>query len=221
MASHLKKSYATLEERVAQRTEELTALNSVAAVVSRSLDLNRILADGLTKTIEVLDMDAGAVFRIDPETGGVILVEQQGLSPEMAGLIQHLDVKISVIAEVLARRRPVARRVADYPPSPLREVMIKDGLVTVVSIPLMAQETVLGAINVTGRAPIWPTAEALEAPAAIGQQIGVAMDNARLYNQSVEYARQMEAARQAAEEARAIAEAANAAKSDFLANISH
>jgi signal transduction histidine kinase len=37
----------------------------------------------------------------------------------------------------------------------------------------------------------------------------------------VEYARQMEAARHAAEEARAIAEAANAAKSDFLANVSH
>lgn len=221
MASHLKKSYDTLEERVAQRTEELTALNSVAAVVSRSLDLNRILTDGLTKAIEVLDMDAGAVFRIEPTTNELILVKQVGLNPEMATLIQHLDVKTSIIADVLSKRRPTARRVADYPPSPLREIMQKDGLITVVSIPLMAQETVLGAINVTSRSPIWPTAEALEVPAAIGQQIGVAMDNARLYNQSVEYARQMDAARHAAEEARAIAEAANAAKSDFLANVSH
>jgi signal transduction histidine kinase len=40
------------------------------------------------------------------------------------------------------------------------------------------------------------------------------MDNARLYNQSLEYARQMEAARRQAE-------TANAAKSDFLANVSH
>jgi signal transduction histidine kinase len=58
-------------------------------------------------------------------------------------------------------------------------------------------------------------------PASIGLQIGVAMDNARLYNQTVEFAREMDAARHAAEEARAIAEAANAAKSDFLANVSH
>jgi signal transduction histidine kinase len=50
--------------------------------------------------------------------------------------------------------------------------------------------------------------------AAIGQQIGVAMDNARLYAQTVEYAHQMEIARQMAEEA-------NAFKSDFLANVSH
>jgi signal transduction histidine kinase len=47
------------------------------------------------------------------------------------------------------------------------------------------------------------------------------MDNARLYEQTLEYARQMEAARQAADEARKLAETANAAKSDFLANVSH
>jgi signal transduction histidine kinase len=80
---------------------------------------------------------------------------------------------------------------------------------------------VLGAINVTSRSLIWPTTEALAVPASIGQQIGVAMENARLYNQTVSYARKMEEARHAAEEARAIAEAANAAKSDFLANVSH
>jgi len=122
---------------------------------------------------------------------------------------------------VVRTHRPVARLVADYPPGALREVMERDQLKTVVSIPLLNQDSVLGAINVTSRSLIWPSPEQLAVPASIGQQIGVAMDNARLYKQTVVYAQQMEAARQAAEEARAIAEAANAAKSDFLANISH
>lgn len=221
MAINLKDSYETLEMRVAQRTQELTALNSVAEVVNRSLDLEQILPDALTKTIEVLDMDAGAVFRLDPDTGGLILVDEQGLSPEMTDLIRRLSIESSIIAEVLASRRPTARLVKDYPPGPLKDVMQRDNLVTVVSIPLIAHETVLGAINVTSRSLIWPTTEALAVPASIGQQIGVAMDNARLYNQTVEYAREMEKARQAAEEARTIAENANAAKSDFLANVSH
>lgn len=221
MAVNLKDSYETLEMRVAQRTQELTALNSVAAVVSRSLDLKQILTDALTKTIEVLDMEAGAVFRLDQETGALILVDQQGLSEEMTRLIQHLPVESSIIAEVLASRRPAARLVKDYPEGPLKDVMTRDKLVTVVSIPLVAHEAVLGAINVSSRSLIWPTNEALAVPASIGQQIGVAMDNARLYNQTVEYAQEMELARQAAEEARSIAEAANAAKSNFLANVSH
>lgn len=221
MAEHLKESYETLEDRVAQRTEELTALNSVAAVVSRSLDLDRILADGLTKTIEVLDMDAGAVFRIQPATGELILVEQRGLSREMVAMIHNLPIGASIIADVLHNHRPVARRVTDYSEGPLRSVMQADGLKTVVSIPLLTQDEVLGAINVASRSARWPSAEALAVPAAIGQQIGVAMDNARLYNRTVQYAQEMELARRAAEEARAIAEAANAAKSDFVANVSH
>jgi signal transduction histidine kinase len=166
-------------------------------------------------------MDAGAVFRFDLDAHQLILVDQQGISPEMLLLIQRLPVEASIIDEVVRTHRPVARLVADYPPGALREVMERDQLKTVVSIPLLNQDSVLGAINVTSRSLIWPSPEQLAVPASIGQQIGVAMDNARLYKQTVVYAQQMEAARQAAEEARAIAEAANAAKSDFLANISH
>jgi signal transduction histidine kinase/HAMP domain-containing protein len=221
MAINLKDLYENLETRVDQRTQELTALNSVAEVVSRTLDLEQILRDALTKTIEVLDMDAGAVFRIQPDTQDLILVHQQGLSPEMTSLVSGITVESSIIAEVLSTRRPAARLVKDYPEGPLKDVMERDHLVTVVSIPLVAHETVLGAINVTSRSLIWPTSEALAVPASIGQQIGVAMDNARLYNQTVDYAREMEIARHTAEEARTIAEAANAAKSDFLANVSH
>jgi signal transduction histidine kinase len=221
MAVNLKDLYENLETRVSQRTQELTALNSVAEVVSRSLDLEQILRDALTKTIEVLDMDAGAVFRIHPETHELIMVHQQGLSEEMTALIRSMTVESSIIVEVLGNRRPAARLVRDYPPGPLKEVMEHDHLVTVVSIPLIAHEAVLGAINVTSRSLIWPTSEALAVPASIGKQIGVAMDNARLYKQTVEYANEMDNARYAAEEARTIAEAANAAKSDFLANVSH
>jgi signal transduction histidine kinase len=91
----------------------------------------------------------------------------------------------------------------------------------VVSIPLIAQTKILGAINVASRSEASPSEEALAVAAAIGQQIGVAIDNARLYAQTVRYARDREAARLAAEQARAAAEAANSAKSDFLANVSH
>jgi signal transduction histidine kinase len=59
-----------------------------------------------------------------------------------------------------------------------------------------------------------PSREVLAVAMAIGRQIGVAMENARLYSQSVDYARKME-------EARKSADAANQAKSVFLANMSH
>ncbi len=214
MAVHLQESYETLEQRVAQRTQELTALYSVAAVVSRSLDLEQILPDALEETIKVMGMDAGAVFRLDEESQTLMLAAGQGLSEELIKLSRRMPLELSIVREVISINHPLSRLVADYPSNQVRQLLEKDDWKTVVSIPLLAQDKALGAINVLSRSHAELTDEELVVPSAIGQQIGVAMDNARLYNQSLEYARQMEAARRQAENA-------NNAKSDFLANVSH
>ena len=221
MAAHLQESYENLEQRVAQRTQELTALNSIAAVVSRSLNLDDILPDALEETIKVMGMDAGAVFRLDEENRELIMAAGTGLSQELIALSRRLPIDRSVVQEVIAIHHPISRAIHDYPPGIVRSALERDGWKAIVSIPLLAQDKTLGAINVLSSSHAELSPEELAVPAAIGQQIGVAMDNARLYNQTVEYAHQMEVARQAAEEARALAEAANAAKSDFLANVSH
>ena len=221
MAERLNEVYATLELRVSQRTQELTALNSLAEIVSRSLDMEQVLPDALKKAIEVLGMDAGGVHLLEPGSDTLHMVAHQGISEEMQAMIRLMPLNYSIIQEVVETRHPVARLVRDYPPGRVREMLEQDGWKTVVSIPLLAQERVLGAINVSSSDETMLTQEDLAVPASIGQQIGVALDNARLYRQTVEYARQAELARQAAEAARAAAEAANAAKSDFLANVSH
>jgi signal transduction histidine kinase len=221
MAERLNELYATMELRVSQRTHELTALNSLAEIVSRSLDMEEILPDALSKAIEVLGMDAGGVHILEPGSDTLHMVAHKGISEEMRAMIRLMPLNYSIIQEVVETRHPVARLVRDYPPGRVRETLENDGWKTVVSIPLLAQERVLGAINVSSSDETILTQEDLAVPASIGQQIGVALDNARLYNQTVDYARQAELARQAAEAARAAAEAANAAKSDFLANVSH
>jgi hypothetical protein len=120
MASELKESYETLELRVAQRTQELTALNSVAAVVSRSLDLSRILPDALAKTIEVMDMDGGAIFRLNQDTNSLVLFAHQGLGEELVNLSRDLSLESSIIIQVVKTRQSAAQLVSEYPPSDLR-----------------------------------------------------------------------------------------------------
>lgn len=213
MADRLRESYENLEMRVNQRTHELTALNSVASVVSRSLNLDQILSDALAKTIEVMGMDAGAVFRLDEDTNTLVLVASQSLNPDLQK-IDRIPLETSVIAKVVQTRLPAAQHVSNYPPGLVRSSLESGGWKLVVSIPLIAQEKVIGGINVLSHMEAHLSPEDLAVPSAIGQQIGVAMDNARLYAQSVEYASEMEAASSAAE-------AANASKSIFLANVSH
>jgi signal transduction histidine kinase len=214
MADQLQASYATLENRVAERTRELTALNAVAEVVSRSLDLERILADGLIKTLEVMKMDAGLVYRLDPDTQMLILEAQQGLDGMIDEQVEHLPLESSVAKVVVETHKPIARLVSDYPVGTVRSGLERVGFRLVVCIPLLAQDSALGTITTFSRTENIPTQEEMAVAAAVGQQIGVAMDNARLFAQTVEYAHAMEAARQAAEDA-------NASKSIFVANVSH
>lgn len=214
MAAHLQTSYATLETRVAERTKELSALYSIAAAVSRSLDLDRILPDALKKTIDLMEMDSGLIFQLDEETDTLILLTHQGISETLGDLVKRFPLSSSIVKTVVKTRRPAARLVSNYPPGPVRSALEELGIQLVISIPLMVQDKVLGAINLHSLKVNSPPDETLSVAAAVGQQIGVAMDNARLYRQTVEYAQEMETAR-------ALAERANASKSDFLATVSH
>ncbi len=214
MAAELKASYATLEARVAERTQELTAVNSIAAVVSRSLDLDQILPDALAQTIQLMGMDSGVVRKLNAETRQAELLYQQGLSDGYRMLTVSNPIESSIVESVVQTRQPVVRLVSQYPEGPLRSALEGEGIRLVVSIPLALQDRVLGAINVFRRSVQDPSPEVMVVASAIGQQIAVAMDNASLYARMVEYAQEMEEARQSAE-------AASQAKSAFLAGMSH
>jgi signal transduction histidine kinase/DNA-binding response OmpR family regulator/HAMP domain-containing protein len=214
MAYQLKDLYANLEKRVADRTKELTAVNTVSEVVSRSLDLNQILPDALAKTLEVMEMDAGAIFRQDPHSDQLILVAEKGLKSTVRDLAMDLPVEYSIVKTVIESKKPEARLLSNYPSGPVKEILGEAGVKLVVSIPLLYKDEVLGAINVLSMTEEQPSQEELSATAAIGQQIGVAMENARLYAQTAAYAQAMEKASQIAEEA-------NASKSIFVANVTH
>jgi signal transduction histidine kinase/HAMP domain-containing protein len=214
MAGELKASYASLEMRVNERTKELAALNEVASIVSSSLDLMRILPDALAKTIQVMEMEAGAIRRLDEASGVLELLAAQGISDELRHIIQKFPIEESLVRAAVETRNAVVRLVSEYPDSPLRQILERDGIRLVVSIPLISQEKILGAMTVSSSHEKTPSIEVLTVAMAIGHQIGVAMENARLYTQTVDYAREMEAARRSAD-------SANQAKSVFLANMSH
>ena len=143
-------------------------------------------------------MEGGAVLLIDEDTFNLRLVAQQNLDAQVE-IMENLTVDVSIIRQLLETRQPSARLVSDYPVSDLRASFEREGWKLAVGIPLIAQGKVLGAINMVSNSPTAPSPEDLAVPAAIGQQIGVAIENAKLYEQTVEYARQTAAALQSAE----------------------
>jgi len=179
MAAELRTSYATLEQRVADRTRELAILNALAAVVSRSLELEEVMSAALHHTSSALAMEAGGAFILECE--GLVLVAHQGVSTDFAAAIALLPLSVSIAADALQAGVPVTREVEDYPEGSLKQLLADEGVITVVSVPLVARDRVLGVLNLISRRSRTLTDEERTLLAAIGQQAGVAAENARLY----------------------------------------
>jgi nitrate/nitrite-specific signal transduction histidine kinase len=176
MSAQLRASYANLEQRVAHRTRELATLNAVAAVASRSLDLETVLQDALDKTLEVMTLEMGTAYRLEQDGQTLSLMAQRGYS---GPFLRH-----AAQLHFWATKRPTVVQLSDYPPSESKALLKREGVYTVISIPLVAKGEVLGVINLGSRRVREATPEELALLAAIGQQIGVAVENARLYEQA-------------------------------------
>jgi signal transduction histidine kinase len=188
MASQLEASYAHLEQKVADRTRELATLNAISAQASHSLDLKEILHGALDQILEAVNMDTGQAFSLEEETQTLISIAHRGLSPGSVECTASLSLQSSLAGEAADQGHPIVWKLADPPESDMQYSEETEGLQIVISVPLIAQGRMVGAINLGSRDFRLVTPEELALLASIGQQIGVAVDNARLYEQAQELA---------------------------------
>jgi PAS domain S-box-containing protein len=229
----LREAYQTLEQRVEDRTRELAALNVISGVVSRSLDLNKIMSSALEKTMEVTQMEMGAVYRalMDGDSdspslkpAAYKLVAYRGLSEELVRAVDRIPLRNSAMEQAADLGRPYVWHVADVPPhAGLAGLFEKEGLHFAISIPLTAKGQIVGGMNIGTRQAKAVTPEALSLLAAIGQQIGMAVENARLYEAEQDRREESEGRRRVAEGMREILAMLNSRQSlpeilDFIAS---
>lgn len=212
MSAELDESYASLEKKVADRTQELATLNAVAARVSSSLDLNEIMADALERIMELTGMEHGIAYRVAGGQGGaensrtdtekalLRVIAVRGLPHAFAELGDKLPLRRSATGVAGSRGEPMIWTLAELPTeNALRESLATLGIEQIIAIPLMAKGRLVGSLNLsTNQSRTYPP-EQMALLKTIGQQIGVAVENAHLYEQAEQTAITAERARIARE----------------------
>jgi signal transduction histidine kinase len=132
-------------------------------------------------------MEAGAAFRLDAEKT-LSLMAHEGLSDPFIGQVREMPLQRSIAAQAVDEAGPVVRSVDDYPDGPLKALLREEGMRSVISVPLVAKDRILGVLNLAAREPRTITAEERSLLASVGQQAGMAVENARLYEQAEEAA---------------------------------
>ena len=205
----LREAYQTLERRVVERTRELAVLNEIATLVSQSLDLSQIMTAALDKTMEVLGFEAGVAYRIadvasataDGEGAGPYLesLAQRGMPSALSDPLVRIPVKGSRVEEASRTGSPVVWEVEHHPNPEIRQALQQTQLREGVSVALMVKDRLVGGLILATHGSHPLRAEDLALLSSIGKHVGLAVENARLYDQAEQSAALSERARLARE----------------------
>lgn len=181
-----------LEQRVADRTRELSALYDVAAVASASLDLATILERSLERVLEVMSCKVGGFYLLDESEQTLHPAAWHGLPPDVLAQMGTLPRDGGLIGWVVSHGEPmVVRDIRENPqllPFDLATVPHIQGSRAYAGAPVHAKGEILGALSVISRPERQFSAEEVALLASIADQVGVAVENARLYHQAEELA---------------------------------
>lgn len=181
MSAQLQISYAHLERMVVERTRELATLSALAAVVSRSLSLDEILGDALDRSLEVMEVEAGVIYLLDNEAGVLKVVAHRGFSPGFVAGIDNLKTGEGFSGRVVETGQPLVVKDVATDPHLTRIAVREEGLHSLAGVPLRSKGKVLGVLFAATRGYREFTGQDVGLLTAIGHQVGVAIENARLF----------------------------------------
>jgi two-component system cell cycle sensor histidine kinase/response regulator CckA len=178
------------EDAIQRRNQELAALNSIAAVVSQSLDLDEILNAGLDKMLELLGQDVGGIYLADLANRRLELVAHRGISQRYVDAIGSIDVDERSLKAATAKSRLgnliFSVRTVIKDPRLLTRIlsaMREEGLGFASTVPMIlrAKERIVGLAIVSSHTRRRYSRAELQLLTGMGQQLAVAIYNAQLY----------------------------------------
>ncbi len=187
MTESLAKSHSESEAfhtELLRRNRELSALNAIAIGVSRPQGLGDLTHRSLVKVLEALGLNAGWVSTLTEDRKQAIVICHEGLTPEIVQKIDTVRLSSCACKTAVREKSPVVIQGSEVTCSVLGNRLDNGQTVFChATVPLISKSRVLGLLHVVSTKPDRFTAEDLELLSAIGHQMGVAIENARLWEE--------------------------------------
>lgn len=158
--------------------------------VSETLASNRLIEDVLqlivTMTAQMMNSKICSLMLLDPPSGELRIMATQSLS-ELYRRKSNLKVGQSISGRAVQERRPVivldVTRERDYM---YPEIARKEGLCSLLSVPMLIRDRAIGVINSYTSIPHVFSSEEIKVLQAIANQAAIAIENTKLVEKSFE-----------------------------------
>jgi two-component system NtrC family sensor kinase len=163
----------------------LVAINRISSTVSQSLELGTILESAIDNIIDLLHVDAAWIYLLNDEKQELELVAHRGYSEEY----NRIKSGKGISGKVAMSGEPVV--VDDIATAEGLLQSVKEQMSSLVVVPLTSKAKVNGTLGVNSKSKRFFDKSEVEMLSTIGNQIGVAVDNAVLYKQLFENAEKL------------------------------
>lgn len=194
MASRLQDLYTTLEERVADKTRnlaarnrELGALYEVARLLNEPAATDELCREFLRRLMALHGAAGGAVRLMDADTRQLHLYAHEGLSGHFASEERCIDLGECLCGTAAQANRQEVDVLDDIAPDVAVDCRVA-GYRTVAIFPIRLKRELLGIFNLYFTTPHVITREDRQLLEALGQHLGIAIENQRLASRDRELA---------------------------------
>ena len=170
--------------RSLHKHHELQILFDISSAVHSSPRLEDVLQQALMAILRTLQFKMGAIYLVAETVGSrwfLNLAANHGFSTELVDSIQMLTMASRQMEKVGSQGGVAWFHPRKLVFDDLKQRMGEENISEIICIPLMAQKKVLGLFYVTNDGQIQIRPERSEFLTTIGQQIGVAIENAQLF----------------------------------------
>lgn len=182
MSEKLSSSPTDLAQKVEELSKVLLAFYALTEAINQSLNLQETLEISLERVKEVFNADAAHIRLMDDKTNELVLTVHQGLSPaELKRIVRRRKFGEGSCWRCVRSGKPLIQK-----PLKTSTILHKGGLQISITIPLKSKGKTIGTMAMHQQTNRIFFKEEIELLGHIGDQIGVAIENARLHNRLLE-----------------------------------
>jgi PAS domain S-box-containing protein len=175
-----------LARELKQRIDQLAAVGTVAASVSQSLDLDLTLKTALRAVLDTVGAEAGGISLIDEKTNEVVLRAQQGWIQDFVTTPMRIPLGAGMSGRVIASDDVIVNNNLTEDEQLAVPSFHEEHFRSIVMAPMHARSKIVGILSIMSSKPYHFDRQVIDMLRAIADTVGVALDNARLYEASVE-----------------------------------
>jgi len=169
---------------IKENEKAFSALYDVSTVVNKSLDLEEVANVAADTVRDVMNLEVVLVYFLNEERQELELKTYRGASEEFAMGVNRLKVGEGFNGRVAQTGEALLVEDASRDPRLTREIVRREKIQSNLIVPLKAQNKIVGTLTVAGRGLRKFQDDEVQLLTTIGEQIGIAIQKASLYQDS-------------------------------------